>query len=132
MSMSDPIADLLTRVRNASKAKKGAVTVSFSTINQSILEIFKSEGYIKDFKIENLAGTKKEIIVDLKYVNKQAAFKELKRISRPGRRIYIASGDIKPVYNNMGLGILSTSHGVMTSVSARRQGVGGEFLCQIF
>jgi small subunit ribosomal protein S8 len=130
--MSDPIADLLTRIRNSSKAKHEGVRIPFSKIKLALVEILKEEGYINNFKIANVTDKIKEIVIDLKYFEKKPAFRELKKISKPSRRVYLKSDEIVPIYSNMGIGIMSTSKGMMTSAKAKKLGIGGEFLCQIF
>ena len=132
MTLSDPIADMLTRIRNAVKAKFNSVDIPGSKLKIEIAKILKDEGYIRNFKF--LKDGKQGILrVYLKYGNAQAGVVYgLKRISKPSRRLYVKSKDIKPVLNGMGISILSTSKGVMTDKKARKENVGGEILCNIW
>ena len=131
MSMSDPIADLLTRIRNATAAHKATVDVRHSNEKEAIVKILSREGFVEKYQVKG--DNKKDITVTLKYDKKRnPAFKELQRVSKPGRRVYLGKEDIKPVNNNMGIGIISTSQGVMTTVKAKNLGIGGEFLCKVF
>lgn len=131
MSMSDSIADMLTRIRNASRAGHPNVTFPGSKLKESILEILKVEGYIEDFQVKR-QNKKTDIEVQLKYQGKQPVIKQLERVSRPGRRSYTSAAELRPVRNNMGIAIVSTSRGVMTGRKAKRLNVGGEVLCQVW
>ena len=132
MTLSDPIADMLTRIRNAVKAKFNSVDIPGSKLKVEIAKILKDEGYIRNYKF--LKDGKQGILrVYLRYGNGQAdVVYGLKRISKPSRRVYVKSKDIKPVLNGMGISILSTSKGVMTDKKARKEKVGGEILCNIW
>ena len=132
MAISDPIADMLTRVRNAAKAKFNSVDVPGSTLKIELAKILKSEGYIRNYKF--LKDGKQGILrIYLKYGGGQSnVIYGLKRISNPSRRVYVRCKEIKPVYNGMGIAILSTSKGVMTDKKARQDKVGGEILCQVW
>ena len=130
MSMTDPIADLLTRIRNAAQARHTKVTIRYSKQKEQMLRILAREGYIKGFKTSE--GPKKDFEVELKYYKKKPAFKEMARVSKPGRRVYVGHDDIKPVHNNMGIGIISTSKGILTAQKAKAEGIGGEYLCTIY
>ncbi len=132
MAISDPIADMLTRIRNAAKAKFNSVDIPGSTLKIEVAKILKSEGYIRNYKF--LKDGKQGILrVYLKYGAGQSnVIYGLKRISKPSRRIYLRCKEIKPVYNGMGIAILSTSRGVMTDKKARQEKVGGEVLCQVW
>ena len=132
MAISDPIADMLTRVRNAAKAKFNSVDVPGSTVKIELAKILKSEGFIRNYKF--LKDGKQGILrVYLKYGEGQSSvIYELKRISKPSRRVYVKCKEIKPVYNGLGVAILSTSKGVMTDKRARQEKVGGEILCQVW
>ena len=132
MAISDPIADMLTRVRNAAKAKFSSVDVPGSTIKIELAKILKTEGYIRNYKF--LKDGKQGILrIYLKYGAAQSnVIYKLKRISKPSRRIYLKCKEIKPVYNGMGIAILSTSKGVMTDKKARQEKIGGEILCQVW
>ncbi len=130
-AISDPIADMLTRIRNALKAGHLVVDVPSSKMKVSIAKILKDEGFIKNFKL-NDDNRQKVLRVYLKYseVN-QPAILSLTRISKPGRRVYIKAEDLRPVYNNIGIWILSTSKGIVTNKTAKKMNVGGEVLCEI-
>ena len=132
MAISDPIADMLTRVRNAAKAKFNSVDVPGSTLKIELAKILKNEGYIRNYKF--LKDGKQGILrIYLKYGAAQSnVIYKLKRISKPSRRIYLKCKEIKPVYNGMGIAILSTSKGVMTDKKARHEKIGGEVLCQVW
>lgn len=129
MSMQDPIADMLTRIRNACSAKKLTVEVSFSKQKQSIVEVLKQEGYIKDFTVSG--EIKKNISIVLKYFNDKSVIETLKRISRPGLRIYKKNEDLEYVMGGLGVSIVSTSLGMMTDRAARKAGIGGEIICNV-
>ncbi|MDR1872674.1 MAG: 30S ribosomal protein S8 [Deltaproteobacteria bacterium] len=132
MSMTDPIADLLTRVRNALTARHDRVDIPASRLKVAIVRILKDEGFIKNFKIsrDNKQGL---IRVLLKYNERNApVINGLTRLSRPGRRLYLKSAEVKPVLSGLGVMIVSTSRGVMTDKEARRHNLGGESLCQIW
>ncbi len=131
MSMSDPIADMLTRIRNASQAGKTSVSMPASGIKAAIAAVLKAEGYITDFERAEVAG-KPGLEVTLKYFQGAPVIEEIKRISKPGCRIYAHSDDLPSVRNGLGVALISTSKGVMTDKSARQQQVGGEVLCTVF
>ncbi len=132
MAITDPIADLLTRIRNAGKAKFSSVDVPGSKLKMEIVKILKDEGFIRNYKF--LKDGKQGILrIYLKYGPAQKnVILGMKRISTPGRRTYVACKDIKAVYNGMGVAILSTSKGLMTDARARKENVGGELLCNIW
>ena len=132
MAITDPIADLLTRIRNAGKAKFSSVDVPGSKLKMEIVRILKDEGFIRNYKF--LKDGKQGILrIYLKYgPSQKSVIFGMKRISTPGRRMFIGSKDIKPVYNGLGIAILSTSKGVMTDARARKENVGGELLCNIW
>jgi len=125
--VTDPIADMLTRIRNAHLALKKEVSVPRSKMKESIAAILKQEGYVED-----VALAEKNITLSLKYLKGKAAISGLKRISKPGRRVYVAYGAIPRVQNGLGICILSTSHGVMDGMNAASRQVGGELLCEIW
>lgn len=132
MTMTDPIADLLTRIRNALIARHDRVDVPASKIKVAIVRILKDEGFIKNFKVskDNKQGM---IRVFLKYTDKNIpVINGLERLSKPGRRLYQKAAEIEPVLSGLGVAIVSTSAGVMTDKGARRQNVGGEMICQIW
>ena len=128
MSMTDPIADMLTRIRNAQMSEKTSVAMPCSKIKVAIAQVLKDEGYIDDFKV-NADGVKSFLEIALKYYAGRPVIEKIERVSRPGLRIYKASRDIPSVMNGLGIAIVSTSHGVMTDRKARATGVGGEVLC---
>lgn len=130
MSMSDPIADMLTRIRNAQLAKKQSVKMPSSNIKLSIAKVLKDEGYIADFSVLN-DKSKKFLNVDLKYYSGNPVIEQIKRISKPGLRIYKSSKNLPDIMNGLGIAIVSTSKGVMTEKKARAVGVGGELLCVV-
>jgi small subunit ribosomal protein S8 len=132
MSMTDPIADLLTRVRNALTARHERVDIPSSKVKVSIARILKEEGYIKNFKI--LKDNKQGILrIFLKYNDdNRPVIKGLKRVSKPSRRVYVGATDIPLVLSGLGVGIISTSKGIMSDREARRQKVGGEMMCSIW
>jgi len=128
MSMSDPIADMLTRIRNAQMVQKVSVVMPASKLKTAIAEVLKAEGYIESFAVRGEA-TKLQLEIALKYYAGKPVIEKIERISRPGLRIYKGREDIKPVMNGLGVAIVSTSRGVMTDRRARETGVGGEVLC---
>ncbi|MBI4193523.1 MAG: 30S ribosomal protein S8 [Betaproteobacteria bacterium] len=128
MSMSDPIADMLTRIRNAQESEKQSVTMPASKLKAAIAKVLKDEGYIEDFGLRDNAG-KPLLEISLKYYAGKPVIEKIERISRPGLRIYKPSRDIPSVMNGLGIAIVSTSKGVMTDRKARGLGVGGEVLC---
>lgn len=130
MSMSDPIADMLTRIRNAQRADKVVVAMPSSKLKVSIAGVLKEEGYIEDFGVRDEAG-KPVLEVQLKYYAGRPVIEKIERVSRPGLRIYKGSEDIPRVMNGLGVAIVSTSRGVMTDRKARASGVGGEVLCVV-
>jgi small subunit ribosomal protein S8 len=132
MAVNDPIADFLTRIRNAHMAKHETVEMPHSRMKAEIARIFKEEGYISDFS-EKGSGAEKRLVVELKYgPDGQRAIAGLRRVSRPGRRVYRKQKDIPRVLDGLGVAILSTSQGILTDHEARRMGVGGEVLCFVY
>jgi small subunit ribosomal protein S8 len=132
MAVTDPIADFLIRIKNGQKARFDKVDIPASKMKSSLAKILKDEGYIKNFKL--LRDDKQGILrVQLKYTDpRDAAISGLKRISRPGRRVYVGHKDIPKILNGLGISILSTSRGMMTDSLARQEGIGGELLCAIW
>lgn len=130
MTMQDPIADLLTRIRNAQMAGHTEVSIPDSNIKRSILKVLEDEGFIQGF--EATGGVKSTINITLRYHQGVPVIEELKRVSRPGLRIYKESTDIPEVRGGLGVAIVSTNKGVMTDKTARAQGMGGEVLCTVF
>lgn len=132
MAITDPIADMLTRVRNAGKAKFNSVDIPGSKIKIEVARVLKDEGYIRNYKF--IKDGKQGILrIYLKYADNQAhVIQELTRVSKPSRRVYVGADEIKTVYNGMGTSILSTSKGILTDKQARKEKVGGEVICNIF
>jgi len=131
MNLTDPIADMLTRIRNANAAKHATVAVPFSRIKESIANILKNEGYIIDYEIKE-EGTKKDIVVTLKFVDGEEVVKGLRRISKPGRRVYSSVDNLPKVLGGLGIAIVSTPKGVLTDKECRKHSVGGEVLCYVW
>ena len=131
MVMTDPIADMLTRIRNANQERHESVNVPGSKMKIKIAEILKAEGFIKDFTIEE-DGVKKTIVITLKYNGNERVITGLRRISKPGLRIYAKVDEVPKVLNGLGIAILSTSKGVMTDKEARAQKVGGEVIAYVW
>ena len=132
MSLVDPIGDMLTRIRNGQMRSLNKIDVPFSNFRSKILEVLKKEGYILDYEIIDKEKNIKSISVKLKYFDGQPVIKEIKRISKPGRRVYSRATSIPKVLNGLGLAILSTSKGVMSDVEATKNNLGGEIICRIF
>jgi small subunit ribosomal protein S8 len=130
MSMTDPIADMLTRIRNAQSVRKTSVTMPASKLKAAIAQVLKDEGYIEGFAVQE-AGTKAAITIELKYYAGQPVIDRIERVSRPGLRIYKGVTEIPKVMNGLGIAIMSTSRGVMTDRKARASGIGGEVLCLV-
>jgi small subunit ribosomal protein S8 len=128
--MSDPIADMLTRIRNAQGVQKTAVSMPSSKLKVAIANVLKDEGYIEDFAVTTESG-KSELKIGLKYYTGRPVIERLERVSRPGLRIYKGKDDIPQVMNGLGVAIVSTPQGVMTDRKARATGVGGEVLCYV-
>ena len=129
MSMSDPIADMLTRIRNGQSAAKAEVAMPASKVKASIAKVLKDEGYIKDYSITE--DVKAEMTVSLKYFEGKPVIETIKRTSRPGLRIFKGKDDLPKVLNGLGIAIVTTSKGVMTDREARATGIGGEILCVV-
>lgn len=130
MSMSDPVADMLTRIRNGLQAKKVSVSMPASKAKAAIAEVLKDEGYIVSYTVSS--DTKPEMNVELKYFQGTAVIEQIKRVSKPGLRIYRANDDLPNVNNGLGVAIVSTSAGMMTDRAARAAGRGGEIICTVY
>jgi small subunit ribosomal protein S8 len=130
MSMNDPIADMLTRIRNAQSAEKLSVAMPASKVKAAIAQVLKDEGYVDDFAVRELEG-KPTLEISLKYYAGKPVIEKIERVSRPGLRIYKPKDDLPKVMNGLGVAIVSTSRGVMTDRKARGLGVGGEVLCVV-
>ena len=131
MSFVDPIGDMITRIRNAQLRALNNVTIPSSKFRARILEVLKQEGYIANYKISS-DNKKESLLVDLKYSNGLPVIKEIKRVSKPGRRIYAKAGSIGKIQNGLGLAIVSTSMGIMSDNDARTKNIGGEIICRVF
>jgi small subunit ribosomal protein S8 len=132
MSMTDPIADLLTRIRNGQQSHKSSISTPASAFRESVLSVLKREGYIRDFSRVNIREGVDELKIELKYFDGAPVIKEISRVSRPGRRVYSKIKELPRVYNGLGIAILSTPRGVMSDAEAREANVGGEVLCHVF
>jgi small subunit ribosomal protein S8 len=130
MSMTDPIADMLTRIRNAQNAAKTQVSMPSSKLKIAITEVLKSEGYVTDFTLTELDG-KPELSIVLKYFEGRPVIEKIQRVSRPGLRVFKGSDELPKVLSGLGIAIISTSRGVMTDRAARAAGHGGEVLCTV-
>ena len=128
MSMTDPIADMLTRIRNAQRAEKPSVAIPASKVKAAIAQVLKDEGYVEDFAVRELEG-RLTLEISLKYYAGKPVIEKIERVSRPGLRIYRPKDALPKVMNGLGVAIVSTSRGVMTDRKARGLGVGGEVLC---
>ena len=128
MSMTDPIADMLTRIRNGQRAEKQSVAMPASKVKAAIAQVLKDEGYVEDFAVRELVG-RPTLEISLKYYAGKPVIEKIERVSRPGLRIYRPKDDLPKVMNGLGVAIVSTSRGVMTDRKARGLGVGGEVLC---
>ena len=132
MTLTDPIGDMFSRIRNGQMRSLNSIEIPSSNFRKSILKILKEEGYIKDFFIEETVNNKTTLKVNLKYYEGDPVIKEIKRISKPGRRVYSRATSIPKVMNGLGLAILSTPKGVMSDAEARKNNVGGEIICRVF
>ena len=132
MTMSDPIGDMLTRIRNGQRARHAVVAAPASKMRANVLEVLKREGYIRGFTREQVRPGIAELKIELKYVDGEPVIREISRISKPGRRIYSKVTDLPRIYNGLGIAILSTPRGVMSDNEARAANVGGEVLCRVF
>ena len=131
MSFADPIGDMITRIRNAQLRALNNVSIPSSKFRAKILEVLKKEGYIANYKISS-ENKKETLQVDLKYNNGFPVIKEIKRVSKPGRRIYAKADSIAKIQNGLGLAIVSTSMGIMSDNDARTKNIGGEIICRVF
>ena len=132
MSFTDPIADMITRIRNAQLRKLNKVSIPNSKFRAKILDVLKEEGYISDYKFLTDKKNKGSLLVDLKYSNGLPVIKEISRVSKPGRRIYTRAGSIPKIKNGLGIVIVSTSMGIMSDNDARSKNIGGEIICRVF
>ena len=132
MTLTDPIGDMFSRIRNGQMRLLNSVAIPSSNFRKNILEILKNEGYIKDYFIEKTENNKTSLKVSLKYYEGDPVIKEIKRISKPGRRVYSGVERIPFVHNGLGISIISTSQGVMSDTDAREKKIGGEIICRVF
>jgi len=131
MSITDPLADLLTRIRNGQSANKPAVSMPSSKLKVSVCRVLKQEGYIEDYAVKELENNKSVLDVSLKYYQGQPVIESIQRVSKPGRRVYKGADDLPKVLGGFGVAIISTSSGLMTDKEAREGGHGGEVLCTV-
>ena len=131
MTIADPIGDMITRIRNAQLRTLYDVKIPSSKFRAKILEVLKQEGYISNYKLLSDSKNKSSLVVDLKYYNGFPVIKEIKRVSKPGRRIYARAASIPKIQSGLGLAIVSTSKGIMTDNDARSKNVGGEIICKV-
>jgi small subunit ribosomal protein S8 len=132
MALSDPLGDMLTRIRNGQKAGLSAVMSPASKLRGNVLEVLKREGFIRGYEREAEHAGSEEFRIELKYHEGHPVIREISRVSKPGRRVYRKIADLQPVYNGLGISILSTPRGVLSDHEARAANVGGEVLCQVF
>jgi len=132
MSFSDPLGDMLTRIRNGQKAKKSSVISPASKLRENVLEVLKQEGYIRGYSRQKVSEGIEQLTVELKYYEDLPVIRSIDRVSKPGRRVYAKIKDLKPVNNGLGTVVLSTPKGVLSDGKARELNVGGEVLCNVF
>lgn len=132
MSMNDLLSDMFTRIRNGQSAMHAVVRCPAAKLLEGVLEVLKGEGYIRGYNRETLSKGRDELVIELKYNEGEAVIKEIKRVSKPGRRVYMQIENLPRVQNGLGISILSTSKGVMSDFDARTAKVGGEVLCNVF
>ena len=130
MSMHDPIADMLTRIRNGQQAKHRSVTLFSSKLKEEIARVLKEEGYISDFTVQTVENDFKSMVIDLKYYQGRPVIDRILRVSKPGLRVYKSAKELKAI-SGFGVAILSTSKGVMTHITAKASGIGGEVICEV-
>jgi small subunit ribosomal protein S8 len=132
MSMSDPLGDMLARIKNGQRARKPMIESPASKIRANVLEVLQREGYIRGYTRQEVRPGVSELKIELKYVDGEPVIREITRVSKPGRRIYSRIADLPRIYNGLGIAILSTPRGVMSDNEARAANVGGEVLCRVF
>jgi small subunit ribosomal protein S8 len=132
MNVTDPIGDMLTRIRNAQERGKPKVVTPASRLRARVLDVLQQEGFIRGYATVEYGGGKSEIEIELKYFDGEPVIREIHRVSKPGRRVYASVGTLPTVYNGLGISILSTPKGVMSDAEARAQNVGGEVICTVF
>jgi small subunit ribosomal protein S8 len=132
MSMTDPVGDMLTRIRNGQRVGKSTVVSPASKLRTGVLDVLQREGYIRGYNVNEIRKGVSEITIELKYFEGDAVIKQIDRVSTPGRRVYSKIKDLPKVYNGLGIAVLSTPRGVLSDQEAREQNVGGEILCKVF
>lgn len=132
MAMSDPLGDMLTRIRNGQHARKEIVNCPWARLREAVCKVLSEEGYIAGYEVVEYPGNKKDLVITLRYNEDGGVIRELHRVSKPGRRIYSGAKDMPRYYNGLGVHVISTPKGVMTDHTARAENVGGEVLCQVF
>jgi small subunit ribosomal protein S8 len=132
MTMSDPLGDMLTRIRNGQRAGFTSVRAPGSRLRANVLDVLKREGYIRDFSRQEVQAGMSELVIELKYADGEPVIREISRVSKPGRRVYSKIKDLPRIYNGLGIAILSTPRGVLSDNEARVANVGGEVLCRVF
>jgi small subunit ribosomal protein S8 len=132
MSVNDPLGDMIARIKNAHTRKRAKVLTPASKMRQRVLDVLQAEGYIRGYNLVHKPGAFPEFEIELKYFDGEPVIAEISRVSKPGRRVYTAIGELKPVKNGLGISILSTSKGVMSDTAAKDANVGGEVLCRVY
>jgi len=132
MALSDPLGDLLTRIRNGQRARKTSITAPASKLRSNVLDVLKREGFIRDWRRGDDATGQGQLVIELKYHEGQPVIREISRVSKPGRRVYSKIKELPRVYGGLGISILSTPRGVMADHEARAANLGGEILCRVF
>jgi len=132
MAISDPLGDMITRIRNAQRSRRSAVRAPASKLHANVCEVLKREGFIRHWKVVDIRPGVRELEIELKYSEGEPVIKEITRVSTPGRRVYSKIKELPRVYNGLGMSILSTPRGVMSEAEARAANVGGEVLCRVF
>jgi len=130
--MSDPIADMITRIRNGQRARKSSVSTPASKMRGAVLDVLQKEGFIRGYTEGQSADGRATFEVELKYSEGKPVIEEIQRVSRPGRRVYSSVQDLPRIFNGLGISIVSTPRGVLSDIEARKQNVGGEILCRVF
>lgn len=132
MSMSDPLADLLSRIRNGQQARLPTIECPHSKLRENVCKVLKDEGFIREFKVDARENNKKVLVIELKYEEGRGVIRQIDRVSKPGRRVYSKVKEMPRFYNGLGILVVSTPHGVMADHKARAANIGGEILCQVF
>lgn len=132
MTMSDPLGDMLTRIRNGQQASKEIVEAPFSRLRENVCKVLQDEGYIRGYKVEEREGNKKYLQIQLKYADGEGVIRQIDRVSKPGRRVYSNVKTMPRFFNGLGILVVSTPQGVMADHKARAANIGGEVLCQVF